>query len=138
MRTDHADFFMGSSEQLSLQTPRRCWRRQRLKSGNRSDDFLVIKVDPAIPGKPFGYADDMDTVIVATRWEGDSLFPINTFPDRQPPVYVCRILIDDIETRTEIEYGDYELFAWAELYPSEAEARARLTYSQARALGRSI
>lgn len=129
---------MGSSDSIPLEQPRRCWRICRLKTSNRPDDLLVIMVDPAIPGAPFGFNTDMDVVIVATRLQGDSLFPINTFPLHPVPVYVGRLLVDDIETKTKIEHHEHKLFAWAELYPSEAEARAKLTYAEAQKFGRRI
>jgi hypothetical protein len=138
MNHSDPDFYMGSSDSVTCEEPRRCWRIQRLSAAHRSDDLLVIEVAPAI--KLFGSETQLEIVIVATHFEGDSLFPINTFPDRPTPVYVCRLLIDDGERsrRSHIEAYEYELIAWAELYPSEAEARSKLTYAQARRSGRKI
>lgn len=134
------DFYLASSDSITLEDPRCCWRLQRLSTTNRRDDLLIILVDPAIPGEPFGFKTQMNVVVVATRLEGDSLFPISTFPDRPVPVYVARLLIEDAqrEGRTTLDANEFELFAWAEVYPSDAEARAKLTYAEARKLGRKV
>jgi hypothetical protein len=138
MTMTNPDFFMGSSESNVLAVPRRCWRLQRIKATNRADDLLLVRVDPPIPGEPFGYKGAMDVVIVATHSVGDSLFPINTFPASPLAVYVCRPRVDGVEKRDQLASNEIEMFDWAELYPSEAEARAKLTYSEAQRLGRKI
>jgi hypothetical protein len=129
---------MGSSETIGLEAPRSCWRLKRLRAANRTDDLLLIRIQPAIPSGQFGFDIDIDVVVIATRLGGDSLFPINTFPDRPVPVYVARLLVDGVETRTKLEPGEFDMFAWAELYPSAAEASARFTYAQAEKFGRKI
>ena len=131
------DLYMASSDGIALEEPRR-WRLHRLKASNRSDDLLVILVDPPIPGGPYGFKTQLNVVVIAAHLEGDSLFPINTFPVRPLPVYVARLLIDDTEGRTKLESYEFELFAWAELYPSEAEARAKLTDLEAHKVGRRL
>ncbi len=131
------DFYMASGDSLLLADARACWRVARVRATNR-DDLLVITVDPPIPGRPYGVDQPMDLVIVATRLEGDSLFPINTFPAQFLPVYVARLKTDDWRQKDVLETRDYELIDWAELYPSEGEARAKLTYARARKLGRTI
>ena len=129
------DFYMGSSESVVLQSPRRCWRVKRMTNPVR-DDLLVIRVDPPVPGGPFGLP-DMDFVIVASRLESGSLFPINTFPAEPLPVHVARPPVD-WRNRTNLTKGELESLYWAELYPSEAEARATMTYAQARKYGKRI
>ncbi len=131
------DFYMASTESLMIPEARACWQVARVGATNR-DDLLVITVDPAIAGEPYGVDHPMDLIIVATRLEGDSLFPINTFPARPLPVYVVRLKIGDWRQKDILEDRDYELIAWAELYPSEREARAKQTYAQARKYGRTI
>ena len=131
------DFYMGSTESLVIPDARACWRVARLRT-KKGNDLLVITVDPPIPGEPYGADRPMDLVIVVPHLEGDSLFPINTFPARPLPVYVLRLKTDDWRQKDVLESRDYELIAWAELYPSEREARAKLTYARARKLGRTI
>ena len=138
MRPNRApDFYMASTESLVIPDARACWRVARLRT-KKASDLLVITVDPPIPGEPYGADRPMDLVIVATRLEGDSLFPINTFPAQFLPVYVARLKTDDWRQKDVLETRDYELIDWAELYPSEREARAKLTYARARKLGRAI
>lgn len=73
--------------------------------------------------------------IVETHVKGDSLFPISTFPAAPLPVYVARPLVD-WRDRTRVD--QLEALDWAELYPSEAEARAKMTYAQALKYGKRI
>ncbi len=92
-------------------------------------------VEPEIPGEPFGDSSGMRIVLVATRLQGDSLFPINTFPDRPVPVYVAKPLVEDAQVRTSLAPNELEVFAWAELYSSEGEARAKMTRVEAQKIG---
>jgi hypothetical protein len=110
---------------------------KRLTTPNRNDDLLAIRIDPPIPGAPYELANDMDFVIVASRLGGDSLFPINTFPTEPIPVYVGRPLVD-WRDRTNLNPDELKLLDWAELYPSESEALAKMTYAEARKYGKQI
>jgi hypothetical protein len=78
----------------------------------------------------------MDFVIVATRL-GGSLFPISSFPAEPIPVYVA-LSLKDWRDRTNLNPDELKLLDWAELYPSEAEARAKMTYAEARKYGKRI
>jgi hypothetical protein len=131
------DFYMGSWESYVLGNPRQCWRVKRLTTPRRRDDLLLITVDPAVPGEPYALANDMDYVIVACHNVDDSLFPISTFPAAPLPVYVARPLVD-WRDRTNLNGDELTVFAWGELYPSEAEARAKMTYALARKYGKQI
>jgi hypothetical protein len=137
MSSAPADFYMGSTESTLLERPRRCWRVKRLTTPNRKDDLLVVRVAPPISGAPYELANDMDSVIVASRLGGDSLFPINTFPKAPIPVYVGRPLVD-WRDRTNLNPDELKLLDWAELYPSEAEALAKMTYAEVRKYGKRI
>jgi hypothetical protein len=90
-----------------------------------------------VPGKPYGFTNDMDYVIVACHNVDDSLFPISTFPAVPLPVFVAQPLVDWRDRRN-LEGDELNVFGWAELYPSEAEARAKMTYAQARKYGKRI
>jgi hypothetical protein len=48
------------------------------------------------------------------------------------------LLADDVEKKATIEPDELEVFASAELYPSEPEARAKLTFAEAQKFGRRI
>lgn len=122
MDTPKPDFYLASSEGYGLDDPRRCWRLKRLAGPSR-DDFLLIKIDPPLPGQKYGLGSrDLDVVLVATRHEGASLFPINEWPLF---VHVARPLIGDAQQRSSLHEEEFESIAWAELYPSEEDARAK-------------
>lgn len=119
---DNPDFFLASSEGYSMEEPRRCKRIRRLYSDNR-DDLLLVKIEPPLTGQPFGLGDlEIDTVIIATRHKGASLFPIKEWPVF---VHVARLLIEYLENREQIHDDDFESIAWAELYATESAAKAK-------------
>ena len=119
---DTPDFFLASSEGYRLEEPRRCKRIKRVKSDNR-DDLLLISVEPPLIGQPYGLGGrDIDTVLLATRHKGASLFPIKAWPVF---VHVSRLLIDNPADREQIHDNEFELIAWAELYATEAAASAK-------------
>jgi hypothetical protein len=119
---DNPDFFLASSEGYRLEEPRSCKRIKRVRSGNR-DDLLLVKVEPPLIGQPYGLGGhDIDTLLIATRHKSDSLFPIKEWPVF---VHVARLLIENPESREPIHDNEFELIAWAELYATEAAARAK-------------
>jgi hypothetical protein len=119
---DKPDFFLASSEGYRLEEPRSCKRVKRLRSDDR-DDLLLVEIDPPLIGQPYGLGGrDIDTLLVATRHKGDSLFPIKEWPVF---VHVARLLIPNAEGREHIHGDEFESIGWAELYPTEAAARAK-------------
>lgn len=113
------DFYLACSEGYGLEEPRSCWRIKRVLGGQR-DDFLMAKVEPPVPGGlAHGY---INLVLLATRHVGVSLFPITKWP---VSVYVCRICTSDPESRNSFLKREFELIAWAELYPTEQDARSK-------------
>lgn len=118
-----ADFYMASSESYQMANPRRCEAIKRLRGEDR-DDYLLIGIDPPLNGQVFGLGGrDLDQVVVATRHRGDSLFPINRWPVF---VHVARLLVP-YEGQDVVGIDEMESFSWAELYPTEKAARARVT-----------
>ena len=119
---NNPDFFLASSEGYHMEEPRSCQRIKRLRSSNR-DDLLLVKIEPPLIGQPFGLgARDIDTLIIATRHKGDSLFPIKEWPVF---VHVARLLIENPDNREQVSDNEFESIAWAELYATEAAARAK-------------
>lgn len=119
---DNPDFFLASSEGYRLEEPRSCKRIKRVSSDNR-DDLLLVKVEPPLIGQPYGLGGrDIDTLLVATRHKGDSLFPVKEWPVF---VHVARLLIENPEEREQIHDNEFESIGWAELYATEAAARAK-------------
>ncbi len=114
-----ADFYLASTESYALDEPRRCWRIKRLR-GDMRDDYLLVRIDPPLGGSAFGLdLGDINQVIVATRLEGFSLFPIAKWP---VPVHVAAVLIDEPEKREVIQMNELYSLAWGELYESEEAA----------------
>lgn len=119
---DKPDFFLASSEGYRLKEPRSCKCLKRLRSDNR-DDLLLVKVEPPLIGQHYGLGNqDINVLLIATRHKGESLFPIKEWPVF---VHVARLLIDHPEERERIRDDEFELIAWAELYPTEIDARVK-------------
>lgn len=115
------DFYMASSEGY-IDEPRRCWRVKRLATEHR-DDFLLVRVNPPILGRVKGQSIHLlDLVLVATRHEGRSLFPITEWPVF---VFVARPLVGDPQLRDHLRADETQLIAWAELYRTEEDARGK-------------
>jgi hypothetical protein len=114
------DFYLASTEGYDFEGPRKCWRIRRLTTLHRND-LLLIRIDPPLIGQHYGLGGhDIDFVIVATRHEGATLFPITTWPVY---VHVARLLIDLPEDVSELHDHDFQSIAWAELYKTEKDAR---------------
>ena len=111
-------FYMASAESVPLLAPRACYPIQRIRARGR-DDYLLTRVEPPMPGARIALSE----VALAARYEGDSLFPINSWPMH---VYVCRVLNEDIARSGEATADDLEIGYWAELYPSLAQAEESL------------
>lgn len=119
---DNPDFFLASSEGYRLEAPRSCKRIKRVRSDNR-DDLLLVKVEPPLIGQPYGLGGrDIDILLVATRHKGDSLFPVKEWPVF---VHVARLLIENPDEREQIHDNEFESIGWAELYATEAAAKAK-------------
>ena len=117
------DFYLASTETYGLEEPRRCWRIKRVIAGRR-DDFLLVRIDPPIPGREYSGVGDFDInlVLLATRHVGASLFPINEWPIY---VHVACPLVPNPESRDTFLDGGFTSLAWAELYRTELDARIK-------------
>ena len=113
------DFYLFSSEGYNLdKEPINCYKRKRLY-GDHMDGYMLCDIDPAIIGQSYGLgSSDINQIIIASRFEGMSLFHITEWPTY---VYVMRLLTQDIEYKNTIIDTDYELIAWAEIYKDKTE-----------------
>ena len=121
---NEADFYLttaGESENLAV--PRVCWVKGRLKDHVR-DDYMLIRIEPSLVGQGFGLGDkDIFDLIISTRFEGVSLFPITEWPSH---VYVARMLDEEIVKTLVIRRDQIELVAWGMLFKTLAEANAQV------------
>jgi hypothetical protein len=117
---DQVDFYLGSTESYDFTEPRRCRMIKRVGYGDR-DDCLLIEIDPPAIGQRYGLGgEDIHFLIVATRLEGDSLFPISEWP---VSVYLVRSLVPDPDSRHHFGLDEAEMIDWGELYQTEEELR---------------
>lgn len=111
-----------AGEYKLLSKPRACWFAKRLRDINR-DDYMLVTIDPPLIGQPFGLGDtDIEYLILSTRHQGSSLYPVKEWPTS---VYVARI-----RDRSLIEEGSFvpnqiELIAWGEILNNLEKATAR-------------
>jgi len=117
-----ADFFLASTEDDGLLDPRRAYRLKGIGFAKRKDG-LLIRVDPPLRASSFGGTGDFDTLIVLPRLEGESLFPISTWPIH---VYVLRPRITDVLSRDHLAFEEAESIAWAALYRTRRSARLKV------------
>ncbi len=124
---DDPDFFLASTEGYDLEEPRACKRLRRVRSDHR-DDLLLVTCEPPLIGQKYGLGGrDIDTLLIATRHVGPSLFPITEWPVY---VHVARLLVEGPEHRDLIHDDEFQSIAWAELYRTADDARRAVARSR--------
>src|SRR5690348_3993179 len=114
------DFFLVSTEGFRPDEPRRCSFVRRLHSELR-DDLMLVTVYPPLIGQPFGVGGcDISELVLGTRHQGQTLFPISEWPSY---VYCARIVSGNPEETGFISHDGITVLDWAALYPTEEEAR---------------
>lgn len=94
------DFYLSSTDSNTFEEPRKVFRIKRLSSESR-DDLMLIGIDPPLIGQPYGLGgEDIYKLIIATRHQGETLYPIKRWPVF---VHVARILAGDPEKQDIIE-----------------------------------
>lgn len=84
---------------------------------------MLIAIDPPLIGQRYGLgADDIHEVVIQPRHIGVSLFPVIKWPVY---VHVARLLAPLRLGSGRIQNEDLEEIAWAEIYPSEDDARIK-------------
>ncbi|MCA1656447.1 MAG: hypothetical protein LC713_01830 [Actinobacteria bacterium] len=74
------DFYLSSSEDLFWSTPRAVRIERPATELGDGREWLLIRVEPPVVGQPFGRGEDIDTVLVTPRFEGETLTPPLAFP----------------------------------------------------------
>jgi hypothetical protein len=116
-----------AGEYEPLAAPRACWKISRLRDEAR-DDYMLIAIEPVLTGQQFGLgAIDIDRLLMCTRVQGQTLFPIFQWP---VSVYVARILNDAVLASEAFTSQQAELIAWGMLFRTRGEAldHARAAY----------
>jgi hypothetical protein len=110
------DFFLSSKgESYRLSEPRACWRRKRLHDNIR-DDYLLVDIEPPVIGQDYGLGDkDIKQLVLATRHQGVTLFPVNEW---SASVYVYRILDQTLLMKDYFDGNQVEMIAWAFIFRS--------------------
>jgi hypothetical protein len=114
------DFFLSSAgEYKLLSEPRACWGKARLRD-NLRDDYMLIEIEPPLMGQGFGLGgNDITKLIISTRHQGYTLYPITEWPSF---VYVIRILDEAILKTLFFSKDQVELIAWAMIFPTREAA----------------
>jgi len=119
------DFYLTTAEEYGLLSlPRACRQLGRFADVNR-DDYMLVEIDPPLIGQSFGLGDkDITRLLLSTRHQGHSLFPIDEWPAH---VYVTRLLDQKVISNNRFSAQQVELIAWGLLFRnySEAEAHAK-------------
>lgn len=81
---------------------------------------MLIKIEPPLLGQHFGQGDkNIYRLIISTRLEGRTLYPISEWPAH---VYVARILDPGIMDTGCFSKDQVELIAWATIFRTFGEA----------------
>jgi hypothetical protein len=83
-------------------------------------ECALVQLSPGVIGREFGAVNDLELFIIAPRHEGWGLSPIREFPCF---VFICRLLIDNVENKQEIDKNDVEIVGWGELYRTREDAQ---------------
>jgi hypothetical protein len=84
------------------------------------DDYMLIAIEPPLEGQRFGMgATEIKNLIICTRVQGQTLFPISEWPAF---VYVARALDDAVLTSQAFTREQVELIAWGALFRTRDEA----------------
>jgi hypothetical protein len=113
-------FLSAAGESLELAKPRECWEVKRMRDAVRTDYMLISMEPPYRDAQRIGYR-DVYKLVIATRFEGYSLYPITSWPCH---VSVFLIADENIGTTLEIGSGQIRNVAWAMLFQTLAEAEA--------------
>lgn len=127
---DDPIFFLTSTEASPTLVPRKCWIVERLWSDERQDNFLRIRIEPPIAGRPIGIDQEVvDEVIIATRHKGTSLYPISELP---VTVYVCYVINSRIQNTGQVSSKDLQLILIGEIYKTMADAEKAIRHENRR------
>jgi hypothetical protein len=112
------NYFLSSLDSTKFSVTRECVFQKHLRF-RTGKECVLVRVNPPVIGQDYGVGEDIDLFVLTNRHEGQGLSPIKEFPCF---VFIARPLIDDIESRDEIDKEDVEVVAWGELYRTKTDA----------------
>ncbi|MGA3126836.1 MAG: hypothetical protein ABSD13_08960 [Candidatus Korobacteraceae bacterium] len=115
-----ADFYLRLNEGEG--EPRACYCKRRVHVAGR-DDWMLVAIEPPVIGQPYGLGgEDIYYLLLATRHQGQTLFPVSEWPAH---VYAARLLINPIPDEPEFNATQTQLIHWGKLYRTYEDAVAR-------------
>lgn len=110
------DFWMVTSDGYLLDEARACYKERRL-TGDHSDGYMLCEIDPPFIGQRYGLGgSDINRVVMASRHQGSTLFPIDEWPAY---VHVARLTVDLAEGEFSLSRDDCRSMIWAEVYKNQ-------------------
>jgi hypothetical protein len=99
--------------------PKACWIKGRRRYADR-DDCMLVAVEPPVIGQPYGLgSEDIYHLLLATRLQGQTLWPISQWPIH---AYVLRLLSKSAIDQPEIDQSQAQLIEWGELHRTFEDA----------------
>lgn len=113
------EFYLISTELRTPYEPRACRILKRLRSTIR-DDLAHVTIDPPISKEIYNTKDDITELILGSRLEGSTLFPISEWPTS---VYICRLKNHAISPFPEIiDAANLVIMDWGEIHRLREDA----------------
>ena len=115
---DRKTYYLSSLESTKFEPTRECviLARLQFKSGK---PCLLVSIAPPVLLQEYDLPDDIDTLVLVGRHEGQDISDIQSFPFF---VFIARPMIDNIQAREVISADDLQVVAWGELYRSKEDA----------------
>jgi len=111
-------YFLSSLDSSRFEPVRECELLKQLwfDTGKKC---ALVKLNPPVIGQDFNVGADIESVVLANRHEGATLFPIDEFPCF---VVIARPLKPGLEDRDTITMDDLQIIGSGELYRSRGDA----------------
>jgi hypothetical protein len=112
------DFYLISSEGYGINQPISCWKRKRLY-GAHPDGYMLCDINPPLVGQHYGMgAGNVKQIVLASRHQGYSLFPIKEWPAY---VHIALPNFNVFKDQAQVKESDIKLIAWGELCHSKID-----------------
>ncbi len=116
------EVYLSSLESKTFEPTRKCRFLKKLIF-DTGKECMLVELDPPVNGQDFGISEDIKRVVLSSRHEGDSLFPVKEFPCF---VFITTSLVEDITACERITNSDLQILAWGELYRTASDADAHI------------